>query len=168
MPIEADDTAFERFLIFTLGEESYGLPIAAVDEVVRLPDSITRMPTAPAFVTGVINLRGKALPLIDQRLRFEATEADAAVKPRAIVVTIDQLRAGFIVDGVSEVVAIPVSALSVAPDFSSDRAAVFDRVAHIEADGRMILLVDPRELLSRAERDVVSALAEPATLATAS
>jgi len=168
MPIEADDMAFERFLIFSLGEENYGLPIGAVDEVIRLPDSITRMPNAPAFVTGVINLRGKALPLIDQRLRFEAREGDAAAKPRAIVVTIDQLRAGFIVDGVSEVVAIPVSALSAAPDFSSERAAVFDRVAHIEADGRMILLVDPRELLTRAERDVVSALAEPAASATVS
>ncbi|MET0747315.1 MAG: chemotaxis protein CheW [Rhizobium sp.] len=164
MPIEAADTAFERFLIFTLGDERYGLPIDAVDEVIRLPDSITRMPTAPAFVTGVINLRGQAVPLIDQRLRFEAGDSDAAAKPRAIVVTIDQLRAGFIVDGVSEVVAIPVSALSAAPDFSSEQAAVFDRVAHIEADGRMILLVDPRELLTRAERDVVSALAEPASV----
>jgi purine-binding chemotaxis protein CheW len=165
MPSGADDTTLERFLIFTLGEESYGLPIGAVDEVIRLPDSITRMPTAPAFVTGVINLRGKALPLIDQRKRFETTGADMAAKPRAIVVTIDQLRAGFIVDGVSEVVAIPVSALSAAPDFSSEQTAVFDRVAHIEADGRMILLLDPRELLTRAERDVVSALADPAASA---
>jgi purine-binding chemotaxis protein CheW len=168
MPSGADDTAFERFLIFTLGEESYGLPIGAVDEVIRLPDSITRMPTAPAFVSGVINLRGKALPLIDQRQRFETTGTAAAAKPRAVVVTIDQLRAGFIVDGVSEVVAIPVTALSAAPDFSSEEAAVFDRVAHVEADGRMILLVDPRELLTRAERDVISALADPAASATAS
>jgi purine-binding chemotaxis protein CheW len=167
MAIKADDAAFERFLIFTLGEEAYGLPIAAVDEVIRLPDSMTRMPNAPAFVTGVVNLRGKALPLIDQRLRFEAAGTDKAVKPRAIVVTIDQLRAGFIVDGVSEVVAVPVSAISSAPDFSSEQAAVFDRVAHIEADGRMILLVDPRELLSRAERDVVSSLDAPAGSAAA-
>lgn len=160
MPIEADDMEFERFLIFTLGEESYGLPITAVEEVIRLPDSITRLPNAPAFVSGIINLRGKALPLIDQRLRFEALSGGTTARPRAIVVTIDRLTAGFIVDGVSEVVAIPASALSVAPEFSDDRAAVFDRVAHIEALDRMILLVDPRELLSRAERDVVASLSE--------
>lgn len=166
MPTEANDQAFERFLIFMLGTETYGLPIAAVDEVIRLPDSITRLPNAPAFVTGVVNLRGRALPLIDQRLRFEASETDGAAKPRAIVVTIDQLQAGFIVDGVSEVVTIPASALSDAPDFSSERAAVFDRVAHIEADGRMILVVDPRELLTRAERDVIATLDDPTASAT--
>ncbi|MDE1991559.1 MAG: chemotaxis protein CheW [Rhizobiaceae bacterium] len=157
---ESARDAEEQFLIFKLGDETYGLPIGAVDEVIRVPDAITRMPNAPAFVTGVMNLRGKALPLIDQRSRFEAPHAADSGKPRAIVLTIDKLQAGFIVDAVSEVVAFGSSALSVAPEFSSETTEVFDRVAHIEADGRMILIVDPRELLSRAERDVVAALAD--------
>lgn len=150
----------EQFLLFTLGEELYGLPIDAIDEVIRVPDSITRLPNAPSFVTGVINLRSKALPLIDQRRRFETPEAQVTVKSRAIVLTIDGLQAGFIVDSASRIVAIPLSDVTQSPDFSSKASEVFDRVAQIEHEERMVLIVDPRELLSRAERDVIAAFAE--------
>jgi purine-binding chemotaxis protein CheW len=154
------DGAVEQFLIFQLGEENYGLPIASVDEVIRVPAEVTRMPGAPAFVIGVINLRGRAVPLIDQRSRFDSPQAVQTAAARAIVLTIGRLQAGFVVDAVSEVKALPAAALSVAPDFSSEQTEVFDRVAHIEADGRMVLLVDPKELLTKAERDVVSAITE--------
>ncbi|MCM2476428.1 chemotaxis protein [Rhizobium sp. CG5] len=150
----------EQFLIFQLGDENYGLPIGSVDEVVRVPSEVTRMPRAPAFVMGVINLRGKAIPLIDQRTRFDTLALAQTAKARAIIVTLGTLQAGFVVDGVSEVKAVSSAALSAAPEFSSDRTEVFDRIAHIESDGRMILLVDPKELLSRAERDIVAAITE--------
>jgi purine-binding chemotaxis protein CheW len=115
----------------------------------------------------MMNLRGRAVPLIDQRLRFEAPAESRSVKPRAIILTIGDLRAGFVVDSTAEIVAIPRKALSDAFSFASSETQVFDRVAHIEADGRMILLVDPAELLSRAERDMVALLAaEPAGPAT--
>ena len=159
---QSSPVALEQFLIFQLGAETYGMPIAAVDEVVRVPDIVTRMPNAPRFVAGVINLRGRPVPLIDQRQRFETPEAQAAEKPRAIIVSIGALQAGFVVDAVTEVLALPASALSAAPDFSSDQAEIFDRVAHIEADGRMILLVDAQALLSRSERDVITELAQAA------
>jgi purine-binding chemotaxis protein CheW len=165
-PMEAkpgqDDTV-EQFLIFQLGEENYGLPIGSVDEVIRVPGEITRMPGAPAFVMGVINLRGKAIPLIDQRSRFDTPTSTQTTKARAVIVTLGTLQAGFVVDAVSEVKAVPSAALSAAPEFSSGETDVFDRIAHIEADGRMILLVDPQELLTRAERDVVSAIAREKT-----
>ncbi|MDB5524744.1 MAG: Chemotaxis protein [Rhizobium sp.] len=155
----------EQFLIFELGDETYGLPIKAVDEVVRVPDTITRMPNAPAFVTGVMNLRGKPIPLIDQRLRFDTPQSAASErKPRAIIVTIGHLQAGFIVDGASEVANVPLSGLLEAPNFSAERTEIFDRIAHIEADGRMILLIDPKALLTRAERDIVAALADGASM----
>jgi len=157
----APETAepLEQFLIFQLAEEHYGLPVGAVDEVIRVLGDVTRMPGAPAFVKGVINLRGKAIPLIDQRNRFDTETALQTTKPRAIIVTLGTLQAGFVVDAVSEVKAIAAKALSAAPEFSSEQTAVFDRIAHIEADGRMILLVDPQELLTRAERDMVAAVA---------
>lgn len=154
------DSAVEKFLIFQLGGENYGLPITSVDEVIRVPADVTRMPGAPAFVTGVINLRGRAVPLIDQRSRFDSPTSMQTAAARAIVVTIGRLQAGFVVDAVSEVKALPAAALSAAPEFSSEQTDVFDRIAHIEADGRMILLVDPQELLTRAERDVVAAITE--------
>jgi purine-binding chemotaxis protein CheW len=152
--------AAEQFLLFLLGDEHYGLPIASVDEVIHVPDAVTRMPGAPAFVMGIINLRGKAVPLVDQRLRFDTpvSASKATAKARAIIVTLGGLQAGFVVDAVAEVKALPHSALSVAPEFSSDQTDVFDRVGHIETDGRMILLIDPQALLTRAERDIVAAL----------
>lgn len=150
--------AFEQFLIFQLGQETYGLPIAAVDEVIRVPGAVTRMPGAPAFVRGVINLRGIAVALIDQGSRFAAGRSEDSDRKRAIIVTFGKLQAGFVVDGVSEVKAIAAAALSEAPAFSSEETSVFDRIAHIEADGRMILLIDAQALLSRAEQDVLTAL----------
>lgn len=154
---ERQDT-FEQFLIFQLGDENYGLPIGSVDEVVRVPNEITRMPSAPAFVMGVINVRGKAIPLIDQRTRFNTPTQAETAKAHAIIVTLGTLQAGFVVDGVSEVKAVSSAALSTAPEFSSDQTDVFDRIAHIKSDGRMILLIDPQELLSRAERDIAAAI----------
>jgi purine-binding chemotaxis protein CheW len=146
----------EQVLIFRLGEEHYGLPIGSVDEVVRVPNDVTRIPGAPAFVTGVINLRGKPVPLIDQRSRFQTPQSTQTAKARAIIVTLGTLKAGFVVDAVTELLAVPSADLSAAPEFSSEQTGVFDRIAHIEADGRMILLIDPQELLTRAERDVVA------------
>jgi purine-binding chemotaxis protein CheW len=151
--------ASEQFLIFFLGSEEYGLPISAVDEVVRLPDVVTRVPNAPAFVSGLFNMRGKAVPLIDQRTRFAVKDEGVSVKSRAIVVTMDQVQVGFVVDSVSEIVGIAAGDLSRTPEFS-DETGIFDRVAELGEDRRMVLLVNPRELLTRAEQDIVAALAD--------
>jgi purine-binding chemotaxis protein CheW len=152
-------STLEQFLLFRLAEETYGLPIAAVDEVIRVPNDVTRMPGAPSFVSGVINLRGKAVPLIDQRTRFDLAQTTSSGQARAIILTIGVLQAGFVVDSVSEVKAVAAEALSAAPEFSSDETEVFDRVAHFETEGRMVLIVNPQELLSKAERDVVASIA---------
>ncbi len=93
----------ERFVIFELGEEQYGLPVEAVDEVVRCPEQLTRVPRAPSFVEGVMNLRGKVVPVIDQRRRFAAQNASSLERCRVIVVLIDGERTGFVVDRVSDV-----------------------------------------------------------------
>lgn len=142
----------ERFVILRLGDERYGLPIAAVDEVVRAPDQFTRLPKAPAYVRGVMNLRGKTLPVIDQRLRFSAP-GEPAANGRVVVVTVDGLQAGFAVDGASEIVEIGADELLSAPELSEDKARLFDRA--VERGGEVILLVDPKTLLARAEADLL-------------
>ncbi len=163
--IPGAQAALEQLLIFQLGDEAYGLPIAAVDEVIRVPNDVTRIPGTPDFVIGVINLRGKAIPLIDQRTRFATPSAREASTARAIILTLGSLQAGFVVDGVSEVKAFASSALSAAPEFSPDQTNVFDRVAHIEADGRMILLIEPQALLTGAEQDIVASVSRDSGLA---
>ncbi|MGP3699549.1 chemotaxis protein CheW [Rhodobacter sp. NSM] len=147
----------EQFVLFRLGEEEYALPIAAVDEVAQYPSSVTRVPKAPAFVEGVMNLRGTAVPLIDQRRRFGVT-AEAAKTRRVVIVTVDGLRAGFVVDAVSEILRIGAEELAPAPELVEGEEAIFDRVVPVERDGRMILVIDARALLDKAERDVLSAL----------
>lgn len=147
--------AMEQFVLFRLADEAYGLPIAAVLEVVRLPETVARVPRAPDFVAGVMNHRGKIVPLIDQRRRF-AVDGEATSRARRVIVAqIDDLTAGFIVDAVERILHVPASALSPAPDLAASDAPLFDRVATLDIDGRLILLVDPRQLLDQADRDVV-------------
>ncbi len=155
----------EQFVVFRLGNEEYGLPIAAVDEVVRRPASLTRIPHAPGFVAGVMNLRGRVIPVIEQRTRFSvaATPAGTGQAGRVLVVTMDGLQAGFAVDAVTEVLRIAATNLRPTPGLTGGGggSGLFDRVA-MQRDGRMILLADPKALLDQAERDLLSALAEPA------
>jgi purine-binding chemotaxis protein CheW len=158
---ETDAAETEQFIVFSVGGETYGLPIGYVDEIVRCPDRLTRVPRAPAFVAGLINLRGKAIPIIDQRQRFAVAGHGDGARRRIVVVTTNDLQVGFLVDNVSEVVTLASSDLSPAPDLS-ETAAVIDRVAMVEREGRLILLVDPKALLDRAERDVLSALSDEA------
>jgi purine-binding chemotaxis protein CheW len=148
----------EQFVVFQLADEHYALPIASVDEVVRSPDKVTRVPRAPSFVEGVMNLRGKAVTLIDQRQRF-GVAGQRDDRGRVLVVTIEGVQAGFLVDRVSEVISVPLSEVRPAPEFPvADTSPLFDRIAVVERLGRMILVVEPRALLDRAERDIISSL----------
>lgn len=156
---QAVGEAMQRFVIFRLGDEVYGLPIGDIEAVIRLPDSVTRVPGAPAFVAGVINHRGHVTPLVDQAMRFSTPGASDAARRRVIVTRLDGLTAGFIVDAVDQVASIPESALQAAPELAAGEAGVFDRVASVEHGGGLVLLVDPRQLLDQAERDILRALA---------
>jgi purine-binding chemotaxis protein CheW len=148
----------EQFLIFRIGDEDFGLPVAAVNEVVRMPETLSSLPRAPKFVEGIMNLRGQVVPVIDQRRRFDAP-AEEGLRRRVIIVSLGDLQAGFVVDAVSDVMRISTEDLSAAPDLGEGAVRVFDRVANLEAEQRMILLVEPRELLDRAERDMIAAMA---------
>ncbi|MET0530427.1 MAG: chemotaxis protein CheW [Microvirga sp.] len=153
-------TGDEQFIVFQLGGEEYGLPIGAVDEVVRVPDTLTRLPKAPSFIDGVMNLRGRVVPVIDQRRRFKFEGRGERRRERVVVVRIDQMQAGFVVDTVSEVLSIPQNQLRPTPDLAMDGSQVIDRIANIEIEGRMILLLNPRELLDRAEKDLLASMGD--------
>ena len=160
--VTMSEQASEQILLFMIGEENYGLPLAAVEEVARLPDKLTRLPRAPAFVEGVINLRGTVIPIIDQSRRFAGTPANGA-RRRVIIVTVGEMRVGFLVDAVSEILRVPGAAIRPAPDLGGDGAPIFERVASLDGSDGVVLIVSPRDLLDRAERDLIAAMAgEPA------
>jgi len=144
-----------KFLVFRLGEDEFGLPVEAVVEVARAPDRVTRVPKAPKFLEGVINLRGVVIPVIDQRRRFEMPRLEQGAGRRLVVVQIGRHRAGLIVDSVSEVLRTIAEAIKDAPDLTEDIARLVHGVVNIEADGRIILILDPAALLTRAERGLL-------------
>ena len=149
--------ALEQFVVFDLGGERYGLPVAAVDEIVRRPDQLTRVPLAPQFVDGIMSLRGKMIPVIDQRQRFAVDGQTDGRARRVIILTIDGLQTGITVDKVTEIVSVRQSELRAVPEM--DKAgAVVDRVAIGQSHGDMILVIDPKALLDRAERDMLASM----------
>jgi purine-binding chemotaxis protein CheW len=157
----------ERFVVFSLAGAEYGLPVAAVREVLRRPDSITPLPNAPDFVSGVLTLRGEVLPLIDQRrlLHLPAAGGEAAqglARGRVVVVGrdgADAARVGLLVDGLSGLVTIPAERIGPAPAVSAAQRRLIRRVATLlprepELAGqgagsaaRLILLMDAESLL---------------------
>jgi purine-binding chemotaxis protein CheW len=155
-PAEGNAMADEQFIIFRLGEQEYGLPVGAVDEIARPPDQIARLPKAPAFIEGVINLRGDVVPIIDLRRRFELTTEEPGTGRRILVLSVGSGKAGFLVDGVSEVMKVPSATIRSAPELSPEQMRLIGRVANVEAEGRMILLIDPTQLLDRVEDEVLA------------
>ncbi|MES2711240.1 MAG: chemotaxis protein CheW [Pseudomonadota bacterium] len=160
---ESQSEATEQFVVFRLAEEEYGLPIAAVEEVARRPESLSRVPRSPDYMEGLMNLRGAVVPVIDQSRRFGATTKAARSGGRIVVLTVGGLRAGFAVDEVREVLAVAAGEMAPAPDLAMAGAPLFDRVATLRRDGRMILLIDPQALLDAAERDILAALSAVAS-----
>jgi purine-binding chemotaxis protein CheW len=146
----------EQFVVFRLGNEEYGAPIDSVNEIVRVPEELTRVPKTPSFIEGVVNLRGSVLPVIDQRRRFDLNEIERNDRQRIMVFTINGVRTGFIVDCVSEVLKIQRSAIGPTPSLSEEQARVITRVANLEKSKRMILLIDVSNLLDGQESGAIS------------
>ncbi len=148
-----------RFLVFCLNGDEFALPIDSVEEVARVPDQITRLPKTPKFLEGVVNLRGEILPVVDQRRRFDMPAREGKADPRLVVVRAERHRAGLIVDSVSEVLRCSSNALQPAPDLTGEALSLVRSVINLESVGRMILLLDPAELLSRAEQGLLDTFA---------
>jgi purine-binding chemotaxis protein CheW len=145
----ADDE--EQFVIFTLADEEYGVPIDAVQEIVRVPEQITRMPKTPAFVEGIINLRGSVMPIVDQRRRFALPDMAHNDRQRIVVFVVRGVRTGFIVDSVSEVLKVSRAQISAAPELAGELDGAVSRVANLVDSKRLILMLDVERLLSESE-----------------
>ena len=148
---------------FRIGSETYGVRIGAVREIVRVPE-ITAVPSAPDTVEGVINLRGKIIPVMDLRKRFGHTEIKPDKKNRILVVELDNKLLGLIVNSASEVLKIPPSEIE-APGsvFADGESGYVTGVGKL--GGRLIILLDISKLLHRPELKRLEEAAE--TVATA-
>jgi purine-binding chemotaxis protein CheW len=101
-----EDTLKGRYLTFTIGNESYGIEVRYITELVGM-QAITEIPELPVYIKGIINLRGTIIPVMDVRLRFRKEPKEYDDRTCVIVVDIGELSVGLIVDAVSEVITIP-------------------------------------------------------------
>jgi purine-binding chemotaxis protein CheW len=144
-----------QIVVFALGGERYGLEIATVFEIIR-QQPITAVPQAPASVEGVINLRGRIIPVVDLRGRFGLPPAAASSSSRVVVCDANGLRVGLIVDAVSEVLMIPDSAIEPTPAIAVGGNTEYVRgVAKLGE--QMIILLDLNHLFSTDDRGALAA-----------
>jgi purine-binding chemotaxis protein CheW len=129
-----------HLVCFRLGGEEYGVEIGQVQEINRMMP-ITRVPRAPSFMKGVINLRGQLIPIVDLRERFGMPAVEATKATRIVVVEIGHSRIGLIVDGVSEVLKLPVEHIDPAPDMMNDAQSGYVKGVGKSGD-RLIVLLD--------------------------
>lgn len=143
---------------FRVGTETFGVPITCVHEIVRVPD-ITSVPDSPAFVEGVINLRGKIVSVVDLRKRFGATNIDPHKKNRVIVVESEGKLVGLIVDAASEVLRIPNADIEPPPTvLQNSESSYVTGVGKFQ--NRLIILVDLKRVLQRGELRKLSEVGE--------
>jgi purine-binding chemotaxis protein CheW len=138
-----------EYLSFTLGAEQYGVDILKVQEI-RGYDQVTRVPDAPDYIKGVINLRGTIVPVIDLRLKLRLDDARYDAFTVMIVLNVDQRVVGIVVDSVSDVIELSSEQIRPTPEFG---AAVDTRFINGigTQDERMLILLDIETLLDTAE-----------------
>lgn len=150
------DDELLQLVTFSIGEEEFGVNILKVQEIIRTMD-ITKVPRAPDFVEGVINLRGKVIPIIDLRNRFGLSSKPEDKDTRIIVIEINNIIVGFVVDAVSEVLRIPAGTVEPPPPV----------VAGVESDyisgvgklkERLLIMLDLDRLLSTEDMDMLNAM----------
>lgn len=147
----------ELLVVFRLGAEEFGVPIAAVQEIVRVPATLTHVPQSPSAVEGVINLRGVVLTVLDLRRRLGLASVERNDGQRIIVLLIDGVRTGFIVDAVAEVLKVPCTAIEPAPVLSADQAQLLARMVNLEQSNRLLQLLEPQHLLQGVAADAGAA-----------
>jgi len=148
---------------FRIGNETYGVRIGSVREIVRVPE-ITSVPSAPDLIEGVINLRGKIVPVMDLRKRFGQTEIISDKKNRILVVELENKLIGLIVNAASEVLKIPPSEVdSPGSLFAEGESSYVTGVGKLK--GRLIILLDIAKLLQRPEYKRLEEAAEPVATA---
>lgn len=152
-----EDTQKGKFLTFTMGEDCYGIEINHVREIIGI-QPITQVPDQPEYLRGIINLRGKIIPVMDIRLRFGKTFRDYNDRTCIIVVDIENISLGLIVDGVSEVLSIPDTEIVAPPEMNKGGNNFIKGIGKVGAEVK--LLLDCKTLLVKASWDESNQLDE--------
>ena len=140
-----------QLAVFTVGSEEYALDIMQIKEIIN-PLRITPVPRAPAFIEGVIELRGAILPIVDLRKRFDLPLTPATRATKYVIVSIEGRIVGLVVDSVREVLRVARSEVRPAPDLVEDGSAQFFKGVCRRGEGRIIMVLDIDRILSSQEK----------------
>jgi len=143
-----------QWVTFRLGEETYGINVMQVQEVLRHTE-IAPVPGAPAYVLGIINLRGNVVTVIDTRSRFGLESAEVTDNSRIVIIESEQQVVGILVDSVAEVVYLRSSEIDSAPNVGTEESAKFIQGVS-NREGELLILVDLNKLLTDEEWDEIS------------
>jgi purine-binding chemotaxis protein CheW len=146
-----------QLVSFHVGNEEFGIDILRVKEIIRILE-ITKVPNSPDYVEGVINLRGRVIPIIDLRVRLKVTKTVLNTNSRIIVLEIEDKTVGFIVDSVSEVLRISTSLIEAPPSIVSNINSEYI-TAIVKLDDKLLILLDMEKVLSAEEKKEL--IAEP-------
>ncbi|MEI6206891.1 MAG: chemotaxis protein CheW [Desulfuromonadales bacterium] len=154
VPVKGGDAHGEliQLVSFSLDQEEYGVDVLKVREIIRMP-IVTRVPNTPYYVEGVINLRGKVVPIICMRKKFGLTEAENDKQTRIMVMDMGGELMGFIVDAVSEVIRISGSEIQPSPAMVAggvDQECIAGVINQAE---RLLVLLNLEKMFSRDEKN---------------
>jgi purine-binding chemotaxis protein CheW len=153
---------FQQIVGFRVGREDFGVPIGIVHEIVRMMD-ITVVPDAPAFIEGVINLRGKIIPVVDLRKRF-AEPAEPNRRNRILVAELDGHLVGLVVDAAHEVLKVNPELIEPPPNvFENGELNYVTGVGKL--GGKLVILIDLAKIMQRGELRHISEVADTAGVA---
>ena len=152
----AGEPSGQEFLVFTLGDEEYGIDILKVQEI-RGYDQVTRIANTPEFIKGVTNLRGVIVPIIDLRVKFSQPDVEYNDNTVVIVLNLEHRVVGIVVDGVSDVLSLTHEQIRPAPEFAVTMSTEY--LTGLGALGEcMLILVDIEKLLSSEEMALMDTL----------
>jgi purine-binding chemotaxis protein CheW len=149
-----DSNELLQLVSFKIGNEEFGINILMVQEIIKTVQ-ITKIPNAPVFVEGIINLRGKVIPVIDLRVKLNLEKKNQDKDTRIIVLEINSKTIGFIVDEVNEVLRIPKSITEPPPEMVTGLNSEFITAVG-KLDDRLITLIDLEKVLSVEEKKQLS------------
>lgn len=148
---EAEDTMSGRYLTFTVGQETFGIGIRVVKEIIGI-QPINTLPEVPQYIRGIINLRGRIIPVIDMRLKLGKNEADYTDRTCIVVVETQDVIAGLIVDQVAEVLSIDEGSIIPPPEMGMGINSRFlNGIGKV--DGQVKLLLDCEKLLGNEDNE---------------
>lgn len=148
-----EDTMLGKYLSFKLGDETYGIEISYVKEIVGI-QPITIMPEMPEYIKGVINLRGSIIPVMDARLKFKKKEIEYTDRTCIIVVHIHEFALGIIVDVVTEVINIEEEAIKPPPELVSKGEKYIKYIGKFQET--VVLIIDCERIVSENDLEMIA------------